>query len=229
VDADRTTGHVLDRPVWHSLIGAHAHLARRHGAAAVYDPAVSNFAGTESDGDAAWDDLRLVLRGRTGILPGSPFPIPDDVRVALRVPVLQMVAARWHPEPDPEAVVLGPDDAAAMLDLASRTKPGPFELRTRELGRYVGFRVDGRLVAMAGERFHPPGFTEISAVCTDPEVRGRGYAERAMRTIAAGIVGRGEVPFLHVATDNPAVALYARLGFVTRVAYEVAAVVIPPI
>lgn len=219
--------HVLDRPVWHSLLGTHAPLARRHGAAAVYDPEVSNFAGTADDGVQAWADLRRVLRGRTGILPGSPFPVPDDVRVAVRIPVLQMVAEHWRPEPDPEATELGPNDTPEMLDLAGRTRPGPFEVRTRELGRYVGFRVDGRLVAMAGERFRPPGFTEVSAVCTDPEFRGRGFAERAMRTVAAGIVARGEVPFLHVATDNPAIGLYTRLGFVTRVEYQVAVVVIP--
>lgn len=219
---------MLDRPVWHSLIGVHAHLARRHGAAAAFDSAVSPFAGTEGDGDAAWADLRTVLgAGGRAFLPGSPFPVPDDVRVSFRVNVFQMVAADWRPEPDPEAIELGPADAAEMYDLASRTKPGPFELRTRELGRYVGYRVDERLVAMTGERFHPPGYTEVSAVCTDPEFRGRGYAERAMRTIGAGIVARGEIPFLHVATDNPAVHLYERLGFVTRLEYEVVAVVIP--
>ncbi len=224
------TGHVLDRPVWHSLVGAHAHLARRHGTAAAYDPAVSPFAGTEADGGAAWADLRTVLGGGgRAFLPGSPFPVPDDVRVLFRVNVFQMVAAEWRPEPDPEAIELGPDDATEMHDLASRTKPGPFEPRTRELGRYVGYRVDGRLVAMAGERFHPPGYTEVSAVCTDPEFRGRGYAERAMRTIGAAIVARGETPFLHVATDNPAISIYERLGFVTRLEYEVVAVVIPSI
>jgi ribosomal protein S18 acetylase RimI-like enzyme len=221
------TTHVLDRPVWHSLIGAHAHLARRHGVAAAYDPEVSEFAGTEHDGDAAWADLRSVLAGGVGILPGSPLPVPDGVRVLMRIPVFQMVAEGWHPEPDPEAIVLGPDDVADMLDLTSRTKPGPFEIRTRELGTYVGFRVDGRLVAMAGERFRPPGYTEVSAVCTDPAFRGRGYAERAMRTVAAGIVARGEVPFLHVATENPAVRLYDKLGFRTRLEYEVAVVLVP--
>jgi ribosomal protein S18 acetylase RimI-like enzyme len=221
------TAHVLDRPVWHSLVGAHAHLARRHGVAAAYDPEVSDFAGTEHDGDAAWADLRTLLAGGVGILPGSPSPVPEGVRVAMRIPVFQMVAEGWHPEPDPEAIVLGPADAAEMLDLASRTKPGPFEHRTRELGAYVGYRVDGRLVAMAGERFRPPGYTEVSAVCTDPDFRGRGFAERAIRTVAAGIVARGEVPFLHVATENPAVALYERLGFRTRVEYEVTVVVVP--
>jgi ribosomal protein S18 acetylase RimI-like enzyme len=221
------TTHVLDRPVWHSLVGAHAHLARRHGIAAAYDPEVSPFAGTEVDGDAAWADLRVLIGRGSVVLPGSPFPVPSDVRVPFRVSVFQMVAEGWHPEPDPEAIELGPGDAAEMHDLASRTKPGPFELRTRELGRYVGFRVDGRLVAMAGERFRPPGYTEVSAVCTDPEVRGRGFAARAMRTVAAGIVARGEVPFLHVATDNPAAALYEKLGFRTRLEYEVVAVVVP--
>lgn len=221
------TGHVLDRPVWHSLVGAHAHLARTHGIAAAYDPAVSPFAGTAEDGDAAWADLRTLLGGKGALLPGSPFPLPADVRVPFRAPVRQMVAAGWRPEPDPEALELGPADAAEMHDLATRTKPGPFELRTPELGRYVGYRVDGRLVAMAGERFRPLGYTEVSAVCTDPDFRGRGYAERAMRTIGAGIVARGEIPFLHVATDNPAISIYERLGFVTRLEYEVAMVVIP--
>jgi ribosomal protein S18 acetylase RimI-like enzyme len=221
------TGHVLDRPVWHSLIGAHAHLARRHGVSAAYDPAVSPFAGTAENGDAAWADLRILLGGRSALLPGSPFPLPADVRVPFRAPVLQMVATEWRPEPDDESIELGSADAAEMYDLATRTKPGPFELRTHELGRYVGYRVDGRLVAMAGERFRPPGYTEVSAVCTDPDFRGRGYAERAMRTIGAGIVARGEIPFLHVATDNPAISIYERLGFVTRLEYEVAMVVIP--
>ena len=138
------TGHVLDRPVWHSLALTHAHLAQRRGLAAAYDPAVSPFAGTEVDGDEAWGDLRALLgRGRHAVLPGSPLPVPDGVRVLGRYEVLQMVAEAWRPEPDPEAVELGPADAAEMLDLASRTKPGPFELRTGELGRYVGYRVDG--------------------------------------------------------------------------------------
>ena len=48
------------------------------------------------------------------------------------------------------------------------TAPGPWFHRTPELGRFVGFEEDGRLVAMAGERMHVPGDTEISAVCGHP-------------------------------------------------------------
>ena len=55
------------------------------------------------------------------------------------------------------------------------TKPDPFRNRTHELGQYYGIRVGGRLLAMAGERLSPVGYTEISAVCTHPDYRGRGY------------------------------------------------------
>lgn len=223
-----TDGHVLDRPVWHSLTGVHARLARTLGSAAAYDPAISPFAGTAGDGERDWADLVALLGPRgSAVLPGSPAPMPDAVRVAFRGSAFQMVADGWAGEPDPEAVELGPGDAAEMLDLATRCKPGPFESRTPEIGRYVGFRVEGRLVAMAGERMRPPGYTEVSAVCTDEAFRGRGYAERAIRTIAAGIVARGETPFLHVAVANPAIRLYERMGFVVRREVEVVAVVVP--
>ena len=222
--------HVLDRPVWHSLAGVHAGLGRREGSAAVYDPAVSPFAGTADDTPQGWDDLRVLL-GPSGsaVLPGFPSPVPDDIRIAFRGTALQMVADGWSGEPDREALELSRDeDGPEMLALAAAARPGPFESRTPEIGRYVGFRVDGALVAMAGERLRPPGYTEISAVCTDEAFRGRGYAERAVRTVAAGIVARGDTPFLHVASGNTgAVRLYERMGFVTRREVDIVAVVIP--
>lgn len=223
------TEHVLDRPVWHSLTGPLAPLARREGSAAGFDPAISPFVGAGGDGPDAWADLvRLVGPGNSGVLAGSPLPVPEALHVPFRLAGYQMVAESWIPETDGEMADLGPADAADMLDLTDRTKPGPFQLRTHELGRYVGLRVDGRLVAMAGERMHPPGFTEISAVCTDPDFRGRGLAQRAMATIAAGIVARGETPILHVAGSNEnAVRLYQRMGFVIRREIEFVAFVAP--
>jgi predicted GNAT family acetyltransferase len=85
------------------------------------------------------------------------------------------------------------------------------------LGTYLGIRRNGVLVAMAGERLHPPGWTEISAVCTDAAHRGQGLAGRLMQAVAAGIVERGERPFLHaLASNTNAVRLYAALGFELR-------------
>jgi predicted GNAT family acetyltransferase len=104
-----------------------------------------------------------------------------------------------------------------MLDLVRRTRPGPFEKRTYLLGGYLGIRRGGALVAMAGERMHPPGWTEISAVCTDPAQRGQGLAARLTLAVAAGIRDRGDVPFLHTGADNaPAIRLYEVLGFTLR-------------
>ncbi|WP_278256083.1 GNAT family N-acetyltransferase [Nocardioides convexus] len=116
-----------------------------------------------------------------------------------------------------EVVALGPADSAAMRALVERTKPGPFWERTHEMGRYVGVRDGDRLVAMAGERLRPPGATEISAVCTAPEARGRGLAAALVTDAAHAIAARGEQPFLHVAASNTgAIALYERLGFRVR-------------
>ena len=118
---------------------------------------------------------------------------------------------------DAEAVRLTSVDVPEMLALVERTKPGPFLPRTVELGTYLGIRRDGVLVAMAGERLHPPGFTEISAVCTDASVRGQGLATRLVLAVAARIQERGETPFLHAAgTNTNAIRLYETLGFRLR-------------
>ena len=104
-----------------------------------------------------------------------------------------------------------------MLELVGRAKPGPFLQRTVEMGAYYGIRRDGRLVAMAGERLRPPGWTEISAVCTDEEHRGQGLATRLVRHVAAGITARGDTPFLHAAAVNTgAIRLYESMGFTVR-------------
>jgi ribosomal protein S18 acetylase RimI-like enzyme len=66
-------------------------------------------------------------------------------------------------------------------------------------------------------RIRPPGWTEISAVCTDPQHRGRGLATRLIRAVAAGVRERGDVPFRHAAADNaPAIRLYESIGFTLR-------------
>jgi predicted GNAT family acetyltransferase len=115
-----------------------------------------------------------------------------------------------------------------MRDLVARTRPGPFLPRTIATGTYLGVVEDGALVAMAGERLHPPGYTEISAVCTDAAYRGRGLATRLVLAVAAGIRDRGEVPFLHAAADNvTAIRLYAELGFRLRARPDFVALTVP--
>ena len=107
-------------------------------------------------------------------------------------------------------------------------RPGPFRPRTIELGNYYGIYEDGALVAMAGERLQTPEFTEVSAVCTHPDARGRGLAAALSHRVATGILARGQTPILHVAQANVgARRVYERLGFVVRRDLEFVAVETP--
>lgn len=228
--------HVLDNPVWASLTGVHAHLAVGTGGGRAYPADVSPFSGLADQASPRdWADLAQVAGpGAVLVVPALAADPPAGFRVDWRLPGVQLVAgpefcASVAAEPTPPGVLeLTADDVPEMLDLTARTRPGPFAERTRLLGRYVGVREGGRLVAMAGERLHPPGFTEISAVCTDESVRGRGLATLLVRAVAAGVVARGETPFLHAAAVNTsAVRLYRALGFALRREIDFAAVVAP--
>ena len=211
--------HPLDNPVRASLLGAHAPFAERKGEVLRYPPEMSPFMGMPDEpGPDDWADA-AALAGPGGVVfaPAIDAPFPADWETLWRGAGVQLVAENLEPAEDPEAVVLGPADVPEMLDLTGRTKPGPFGPRTIELGTYLGIRRDGKLVAMAGERLRPPGYTEVSAVCTDPAWRGHGFAARLSRAVAAVITARGETPFLHaVATNTSAIRLYESLGFELR-------------
>ncbi|GAB2827517.1 GNAT family N-acetyltransferase [Actinocorallia aurea] len=210
----------LEDPVGEALRGHHAHLARRHGRAFTYVPGVATFSSVPADADAAdWADLAHLLgRGAFADMFSCPALPPAFWEPVFTLEGFQMVGPTDpDPGPHPAVVELGPADVPAMLALTQRTGPGPFWPRTHEMGAYLGIVEDGVLVAMAGERLRPPGWTEISAVCTAPEARGRGHAARLVRALSARIAGRGERPFLHVAAANTgAIALYERLGFTHR-------------
>ncbi|WP_316188258.1 MULTISPECIES: GNAT family N-acetyltransferase [unclassified Bradyrhizobium] len=209
----------LDRPVWSALTTGHRALAQGAAHARRYPAAIAPFAAMSDDGDAAWSELAdLAKEDVVAIVTPAP---PGDVRglgVRLRASVRQMVAVGVvDPVGDAAVEVLDQRDIPAMLELTARTKPGPFLARTHELGCYIGIRDGERLAAMAGERMRLDGFTEISAVCVHPDYRGRGYAQRLVTALMTAVRGRGETPFLHVIEDNhAAIALYERLGFVSR-------------
>lgn len=210
---------VLDNPVWAALTHDQKRFADVRGRAARYQPEVSPFAAVADPADpAAWADLADLAGPDESVwVPAAPDgPVPGWELTGGGVGV-QLTGSGLRAAPDPEAVVLTEADVPEMLDLVARTQPGPFGPRTRELGTYLGLRREGRLVAMAGERMRPPGWSEISAVCTDPSYRGQGFAARLVRAVAAVIRERGETPFLHAAgTNTGAIRLYLAMGFEHR-------------
>jgi ribosomal protein S18 acetylase RimI-like enzyme len=207
--------HPLDNPLWTALSGPQAHLALRRGRAARFPADVSPFAAVDGD---AWDDLAtLAGAGGTVVVPAAPEQPPPGWELVGAIPGVQMDGSGLDVAADPEAVRLGPADVPEMLDLVARTEPGPFLPRTLVLGTYLGIRRGGALVAMAGERMRPPGWGEISAVCTDPAHRGHGLAGRLVQAVGAVIQERGDIPFLHAAAANTAgIRLYEKLGFTLR-------------
>lgn len=221
----------LDNPVLASVTGVHRSLARSVGRAWAFQDDVAPFAALpDSPTGADWADLgRLLGPGALAVLVGQAAP-PEGWHTEFCLLGRQMLATTVDARPDPEAVALGPGDVPEMLDLTARTRPGPFLQRTIELGAYRGLRVDGRLVAMAGERLRTAGATEISAVCTDPGFRGRGLAARLVRTLVADITSRDHQAVLHVVEDNvAAIRLYEALGFETRRSVVFAGHVVPPV
>lgn len=213
--------HPLDRPVWNALNTRQAHLALGDpGTALRFIPAIGPFGGA-----IAYTPQHLAALGQltpadgvVAILETHAIAPPPDLIAIIEEPVDQMTAKNLAPAAeDADVLPLGPADAQDMQALAALTKPGPFHARTHEMGNFVGIRENGRLIAMSGERMRLPGFTEISAVCTHPDARGRGLAAALMRKVAAGIAARGEELLLHVYPHNTgAIALYEKLGFRRR-------------
>ena len=212
--------HPLDRPVWSALTGRQASLALGDARALRFDPAYALFAAAADaspESLAALGGLNTSANG-LGMIEAVDPPLPPGAVVRSKAAGVQMVAAALTGGGRPVAFEpLGEADAAAMLALATLTVPGPFFERTHRLGDFVGVKVDGRLVAMAGERMKPEGFTEVSGVCTHPDHRGRGYAGALMRVVTQRILERGEQAFLHAyAANMGAIALYETLGFRVR-------------
>lgn len=211
--------HPLDRPVWNALTTRQTGLGLGDARARRFRPEINLFVAA-ADPSAENIAAASALVGDQGVamVEREAFPVPPGLAVEREGPLDQMVATERQQAPEGFApLVLGDADAAEMLALATLTAPGPFYAETRAMGHFVGVREGNRLVAMAGERLKMPGFTEITAVCTHPDFRGRGYAKRLIQHQLARIQAQGEAGFLHSYPDNAgAIALYESLGFRLR-------------
>jgi ribosomal protein S18 acetylase RimI-like enzyme len=212
--------HPLDHPVWNALTTRQQALAQGGALARRYPPAVAPFAAVMEMSPQSFAALRSLMSRSDQAVLFTPDPVtpPTEFKVLLAKTGEQMMGTPAEsPIRGQEIVTLGAADVPAMMELTELTKPGPFGARTRELGTFLGIRIDGQLVAMAVERMKPANYTEITAVCVHPSHRGRGYGQILLAAISRQISARGEIPFLHVFSDNSStIALYRRQGMEIR-------------
>jgi ribosomal protein S18 acetylase RimI-like enzyme len=214
--------HPLDCPIWSALTTRQAGLATSDGPLARrFREDIGPFAAAADTSAAAVAALAALAHADDdmSLLERAPPPPPAGIALKMSAPGVQMVATAFTSGGRRDAAIepLGDADADDMIALAALTRPGPFRAATHTLGRFVGIRDNGRLVAMAGERLQPAGFVEVSAICTHPDYRGRGYAAALTRAVGDRILAEGATPFLHAyASNTGAIALYRLLGFELR-------------
>jgi ribosomal protein S18 acetylase RimI-like enzyme len=212
----------LMNPIWQAATTRQRHFAYGEGRARRYYSEVLPMAALQDHSpEAAAALTAMVAPGERVWLFEEPSTLDArQWRVVRRIPGFQMACDAMRPASAatsaPKSVMLDPlADAAEMNELKAIAFPGFFGMRTPQMGRYRGIRVNGELVAMAGERLALPGYREVSAICTHPAHLGRGYAQVLTREATAAILDDGDIAFLHVADGNgAAIHIYEQIGFV---------------
>ncbi len=210
-----------DNPVWQALSSHQSHFNMGHHSLKFFPANVSPFVGMEHWNEA---DLNMLTENlpanRTfSVMIAQKVTIPEDFEIIFSCPLYQMCCFQLNPSLNPAVniIKLGYEHVAQMLELTNKTKPGPFLEKTIDMGNYYGIFENGMLISLAGERLRLDGFTEVSAICTDPDHLGKGLASILTSHAAQNIFASGNIPFLHVKTDNlRAIQVYKRAGFEIR-------------
>ena len=211
----------LDNPVWAALNSRQAHFNQGNEILKYFPSKVAPFVGLQNWEERDQDELNEHLPGGRSfsVLIAGKADFPPSIELVFSTPLYQMYCRVLKPVIDPGTMIRGLriDDVSQMLELTAMTKPGPFYERTIEFGNYIGIFDQDKLVAMAGDRLSLQGYTEVSAICTNPDHLGKRYASYLITRAAERILGEGDIPFLHVRADNQrAIGVYEKMGFEIR-------------
>jgi len=213
--------HLLDNPIYNALISAHQSISLGTKEVRYYLPSYASFAGLKDNSATNFEELYQISEPESFFIVFSlkPLEISNQWKLIKQIDMFQLVYEHQIvPTGDEsEFIDLNETHVDEMIALVQLTEPGPFLTKTIDFGNYTGVFEDGKLASMAGHRFNPTPYTEVSAVCTHPKYLGKGYAYRLLREQIKRILSKNEMPFLHVRDDNEgAIKLYQKLGFEIR-------------
>lgn len=201
--------------MYNALLTGHASVAAGKRLARRFPSQVAPFGGLAPGGEA--DLLPLFEPGEQAVLVGESPVDQGGWRVIKTFDVIQMtMGATQSVSESPSIQLLTTSDVPAMLKLTSLVYPSYFRAETARLGEYCGIFEGEDLIAMAGIRMKLPGYEEVSAICTHLDHRGKGLGQKVTNFMLQRIISRGNTPFLHTESDNPAQQMYKKLGFEPR-------------
>jgi GNAT superfamily N-acetyltransferase len=211
--------HVLDNPAWNALLTGNKHLGEGNEMVKYFKQQVAPFVGFKDNEPEDFKRLYNLLPNNGPAIFISPVPVEaaHPWKVIRQIICYQMLYEGSYDMVPRPSIALTDEHVPQMMALTQLTNPGPFLPRTIEFGHYEGIFEGDKLIAMAGQRLHPAPYAEISAVCTHPDHLGKGYAGQLLLSQANRIHVEGNIPFLHVRSDNiRAIKVYENLGFITR-------------
>lgn len=172
--------------------------------------------------------LRDVIRpsiAYLAFLPASEPAVATRYRIEPGPPMVRMWLDRsmFKPAVDPGVEPLSPADAGELNRLYRLGFGSWLAPQAIGEGVYYGIRVNGRLVAAAGTHVigRTAGIAVVGNVLTQPEFRGRGYAQATTAAVTAHLLEFCDHVVLNVRSDNPpALNAYRRLGYAEHVRFE---------
>ncbi|MDH6251622.1 GNAT superfamily N-acetyltransferase [Chryseobacterium sp. H1D6B] len=207
----------LDNPVYHSLTEFHKKFCLNFGDSKFYNPEVAAFGGSSSYSKEK--DITEYTKICDDFLIFGTKPDLGNFKTKLSQLICDQYVLENKIELDftEDIILLKENHHEELLDFIEKFYPYYFKRRTPELGRYFGIFKDNKLAAVTGERMQMNDMTEVSAVITNTDYLGKGYAKQLVAFVSGKIFEDGKTPFLHVAESNTgAKKLYEKLGFDLR-------------
>jgi ribosomal protein S18 acetylase RimI-like enzyme len=182
-------------------------------------------AGRDDGIEAILRDVIKPAIAYIACLPANQRAVESRYRLEAGPQMVRMHVDRstFRPAEDPGVEPLVPGDAGELNRLYRLGFGSWLAPQAVAEGIYYGIRVNGRLVAAAGT--HVIGrrarLAVVGNVLTQPEFRGRGYAQATTAAVTARLLEFCDHVVLNVRSDNPpALNAYRRLGYAEHVRFE---------